>query len=40
MDITSTLLNKIIETIEDFCDTCIKNKHIRIIKYKVMTSII
>lgn len=37
---TPTLLNKIIESIEDFCDTCIESKHTRIIKYKAMTPII
>ena len=33
---TSILLNKIMESIEDFCDMCIKDKNIRIIKHKVM----
>lgn len=32
-----TLLNKITEGIKDLCDTCIKSKHTRIIKHKVMT---
>lgn len=40
MYITLALLNKITESIEDFCNTCIKSKHIKIIKHKAMTSII
>ena len=31
-------LNKIMESIEDLCDTCIESKHIRIIKHKAMTA--
>ena len=34
---TPALLNKIMESIEDLCDTCIESKHTRIIKDKAMT---
>lgn len=33
-------LNKITDSIEDFCVICIKNKHIRIVKHKAMTLIV
>lgn len=32
----TALLNKIIENIKDFCNTCIQTKYIRIVKYKFM----
>lgn len=38
--ITLALLNKIIKSIEDLYNICIKSRYIRIIKYKVMTPII
>lgn len=38
--ITLTLLNKIIESIEDFYNTYNKSKYIRIIKYKRMILIV
>lgn len=37
---TWILFNKIIKNIKDFYDIYIENKHIKIVKYKVMTSII
>lgn len=40
MHITPALLNKIMDSIEDFCNKCIKNKHTRIIKHKAITRII
>lgn len=40
MHITLALLNKIIESIEDFYDIYIKNKYIKIVKHKVITSIV
>lgn len=33
----AALLNKIIENIEDLCNTCIESKHTRIVKHKPMT---
>lgn len=35
---TPTSINKAIESVEELCKTCIKSKHIRIIKSKKMTS--
>lgn len=40
MYITLAPLNKIITIIKDFCNTCIKSKHIRIVKYKAMSLIV
>ena len=37
---TPTLPIKIMKSIKDFYDICIKNKHIKIIKYKAITPII
>lgn len=38
--ITLLPLNKAIEITKDFCDTCIKNKLIRIVWYKAMIPVI
>ena len=40
MHITLALLNKIIESIEDFCNIYIKNKHIKVVKHKAITPIV
>lgn len=40
MHIISALFNKIIKSIENFCNIYINNKHARIIKYKAMTPIV
>lgn len=38
--LTPASLNKIMESIKDFCDTYIKSKYIKIIKYKKITPIV